>query len=61
LNLALKKEEEIQRYYGEILSQCERSDIRMYVREILAERNRFIQEMEKRINAMYLTFDPAGC
>ena len=61
LNLALRREEEIERYYIEILSQCERSDIRLYVREILVERKRLIENMEERINAMYTTFDPAGC
>jgi len=61
LNMALRREEEIERYYSEVLSQCERSDIRLYVREILSERKAFIEDMEKRINAMYVTFDPAGC
>ena len=61
LNLALRREEEIERYYTEILSQCERSDIRLYVRAILVERKRLIESMEERINAMYTTFDPAGC
>jgi len=61
LNEALQKEEELLRFYTTIQLQCERVDMRLFVANILKDRTHVVNELEERINAMYSTFDPAGC
>lgn len=61
LNELLLRETSMLQSYEQLLTECDFPEIRRFVLEMIEVKRRSIRNLEQRINAVYGSFDPAGC
>ena len=61
LNRILLREAALDGIYQKILKECDYPDVHAFVLELARDRQQAIQKLEQRVNAMYASYDPAGC
>ena len=61
MNRILLREAVVEQMYEQLLDECDYPDVRSFVLDLIEERKRQVAQLEKSLNKMYASFDPAGC
>lgn len=61
MNRILLREAAVEHLYLQLLKECDYPDVREFVKKMVEERKEHVERLEKSLNKMYSSFDPAGC
>ena len=61
MNELLQMEEQLSVFYGRLKDACDYPDIKRFLEELAVQHGQTSNLIEKRINELYASFDPAGC
>jgi len=61
MNRVLLREAAVEHLYLQVLEECDVPDVKEFVQRMIDERREYVSHLEKSLNKMYSSFDPAGC